>query len=138
MNSIFHKIVSVFMAILVMFTTMSFTIDMHYCGETLVDYSLTQSAHSCGMDMEVPTSDCEIQIPEDSCCTDKQVLIEGQDELKHSFDTLSLEQQNFVASFFYSYINLFEDLDANIIPFRDYNPPFLIRDIQKLHETYLI
>lgn len=138
MNSIFHKIVSVFMAILVMFTTMSFTIDMHYCGETLVDYSLTQSAHSCGMDMEVPTSDCEIQVLEDSCCTDKQVLIEGQDELKHSFDTLSLEQQNFVASFFYSYINLFEDLDSNIIPFRDYNPPFLIRDIQKLHETYLI
>lgn len=126
------------MAILVMFTTMSFTIDMHYCGETLVDYSLTQSAHACQMDMEVPTSDCDIEIPEDSCCTDKQVLIEGQDELKHSFDTLSLEQQNFVASFFYSYINLFEDLDANIIPFRDYNPPFLIRDIQKLHETYLI
>ncbi|MCG2431089.1 HYC_CC_PP family protein [Aequorivita xiaoshiensis] len=138
MNSIFHKIVSVFMAILVMVTTMSFTIDMHYCGEMLVDYSLTQSAHSCGMDMEKPTSDCEIQTLEDSCCSDKQIFIEGQDELKHSFDTLSLEQQTFVASFFYSYINLFEDLDTNIIPFRNYNPPFLIRDIQKLHETYLI
>ncbi len=126
------------MAILVMFTTMSFTIDMHFCGETLVDYSLTQNAHSCGMDMEIPTSDCDNEIPEDSCCTDTQVLVEGQDELKHSFDTLSLEQQTFVASFFYSYINLFEDLDSNIVPFRNYNPPFLIRDIQKLHETYLI
>ncbi len=126
------------MAILVLFTTMSFTVDMHYCGETLIDYSLSQNAHTCGMEMEIHTEDCDSAIPEDSCCTDKQVIIEGQDELKLSIDTLNFEQQVFVATFIYSYTNLFEGLDSNIIPFRNYKPPLLIWDIQTLHETYLI
>ncbi|WP_026450190.1 HYC_CC_PP family protein [Aequorivita capsosiphonis] len=138
MNSFFHKIVSVCLATLVLFTTMSFTVDMHYCGESLVDFSLSQNAHTCGMETEQPSDDCEIGIPDDSCCSDKQIVVEGQDDLKISFDTLNFEQQTFVATFFYTYINLFEDLDTNIIPFRDYKPPLLIRDIQKLHETYLI
>src|SRR5690554_270537 len=138
MKSFFHKALSVFMATLVLFTTMSFTVDMHYCGETLIDFSLSQNAHTCGMETEQPTKDCETGIPEKSCCSDKQIVIEGQDEIKMSVDTLNFDQQIFVASFFYTYINLFEGLDANVIPFRDYKPPLLIRDIQKLHESYLL
>ncbi|XHP72823.1 hypothetical protein KCTC52924_00559 [Arenibacter antarcticus] len=126
------------MATLVLFTTMSFALDMHYCGETLVDFSLAQNTHTCGMEISQSENDCESEVPEQSCCTDKQIIVEGLDNLKLSFDKLSFEQQTFVATFFYSYINLFEDLDKNTIPFRDYKPPYLIQDIQKLHETYLI
>lgn len=137
-KSILHKIASVFLATLVMVTTMSFAVDMHYCGDSLVDYSLFQNAHSCGMESGQPTDDCDTTIPEDSCCTNKQIVIEGQDELKLSFDTLNFEQQVFVATFVYTYANLFEGLDANVIPFKDYRPPILIRDFQKLHEIYII
>lgn len=138
MNQVIHKISAVFMAALVLFTTMSFTVDVHYCGDYMVDFSLIQNARTCGMEAEQKTDDCKTIITEDSCCTDKQIIVEGQDNYKQSFDTLNFEQQTFVATFLYTYINLFEDLDTNIIPFRDYRPPFLIRDIQKLHETYLI
>lgn len=138
MKSFFHKTLSIFMATLVLFTTMSFTVDMHYCGETLVDFSLSQNAHTCGMEKEQPAKDCETGILEDSCCTDKQLVVEGKDDLKLSIDTLNFDQQVFVASFFCTYINLFEGLDSNIIPFRDYKPPLLTRDIQKLHESYLL
>ncbi len=138
MKAFFHKIVSVCLATIVLFTTMSFTVDIHYCGEALVDFSVVHDVETCGMESEQPMNSCESGVSEKPCCSDKQVVIEGQDELKISFDTLSFEQQTFVATFFYSYVNLFEDLDTNIVPFRDYAPPFLIRDIQKLHETYLI
>ena len=138
MKSFFHKMLSAVMATLVLFTTMSFTLDMHYCGETLVDFSLAQNAHTCGMEVPQSNNDCETVVPEQSCCSDKQIVVEGQDNLKLSFDKLSFEQQAFVATFFYTYINLFDDLDENIVPFRNYKPPFLIRDIQKLQETYLI
>lgn len=138
MKTTFNKITSIFLATLVMFTTMSFAVNMHYCGDSLIDYSLFQNAHTCGMETEQPTDDCDTTIPEDSCCTDIQIVIEGQDELKLNFDTLNFEQQVFVATFFYSYVNLFEGLDSNVIPFRDYKPPILIWDFQKLHETYLI
>jgi len=49
-----------------------------------------------------------------------------------------LDQQVFVASFVYSYAHLFEGLAENVIPFRDYSPPPLIRDIQILDQTFLI
>ncbi|WGF92438.1 HYC_CC_PP family protein [Aequorivita marisscotiae] len=138
MKSFFHKSISTALATLVLFTTMSFTVDMHYCGEALVDFSVVHNVKTCGMEKSQSENSCENTVPDDSCCSDKQVVIEGQDELKLSFNSLSFEQQDFVATFFYSYVNLFEELDTNIVPFRDYAPPFLIRDIQKLHETYLI
>ena len=104
----------------------------------MVDYAIGHSATTCGMEHEPSQNTCESEVLDDSCCTDKQIVVEGQDEIKASFDTLSFEQQVFVATFLHSYINLFDVLDTNIIPFRDYKPPLLIRDIQKLHETYLI
>ncbi len=138
MKSFFHKILSVALASLVFVTTMSFTVDMHYCGDSLVDFALFHNAQTCGMENQSSQKSCEAGFSEKSCCSDKQLVVEGQDDLKMSFNTLNFEQQVFVVSFVHSYINLFETLDSHIVPFRDYAVPFLIRDIQKLHETYLI
>lgn len=139
MNSFFHKILAFSMAGIVLFTTMSFTVDFHYCGDSLVDFSVLRSAETCGMDKQQSENDCKNEVADKTCCTDKQIVIEGQDDIKKtSFHQLTLEQQIFVASFTYAYINLFDDLDSNIVPFRDYVPPLIIRDIQKIHETYLI
>ncbi len=138
MNTFFHKSISIALATLVLFTTMSFTVDMHYCGDMMVDFSVIQNAKTCGMEHNQSQNDCESEVQDDSCCSDKQIVVEVQDDLKISFDTLNFEQQVFVATFFYSYINLFDSLDTNIVPSRDYTAPYLIRDIQKLHETYLI
>ena len=127
------------MAFVVLFTTMSFTVDMHYCGDSLVDFSFFTKAETCGMEKTQPTKGCENpSMTEKSCCSDKTIVKEGNDELKTSFNKLTFEQQTFVATFFYTYINLFKGLDENIVPFTDYSPPFVKRDIQKLYETYLI
>jgi hypothetical protein len=125
------------MAFVVLFSTMSFTIDMHYCGDTLVETAIFQKAKGCGMEMENPsTSDCSIT--KKNCCSEEQIAVEGQDELKISFDKLTLDQKVFVASFIYTYINLFEDIDENVASYKDYAPPLVIRQIYKLDETYLI
>ncbi|WP_417620071.1 HYC_CC_PP family protein, partial [Oceanihabitans sediminis] len=54
MKQLIHKIVSLSMAIVVLFSTMSFTIDMHFCGDTLMDTAIFQQVKTCGMDMENP------------------------------------------------------------------------------------
>lgn len=139
MTQFFRKILSVAAAILVFFSTMSFTVDMHFCGDTLVDFSLMQKAETCGMEEGQNESECgRSMVSEISCCSDKQIIAEGQDELNRTFDTLTAEQQIFVAAFTYSYLNLFEGLEQSIVPFRNYIPPLLTRDIQKLHQTYII
>ena len=128
------------MALLVLFSTMSFSVDMHYCGDHLVDFSLTEKVDSCTMKAEMSnsSSECAAMEMEMDCCSDVELVMEGQDDLKISMDQLSLDQQVFVASFVYSYAHLFEGLAENVIPFRDYSPPPLIRDIQILDQTFLI
>ena len=137
MKQVLHKIMSFLMAFIVLFSTMSFTVDMHYCGDTLVETAIFQKAKGCGMEMESPSTEgCSIM--KKDCCSDEQIFIDGQDELQLSFEKISFEQQQFIASFVYTYINLFEGLSENVIPNQDYSPPLVKRDIQALYEVYLI
>lgn len=138
MKSFFNKSIAIVLAGMVFFATTSFTVDMHFCGETLIDFSLVHNVKTCGMEKQQPKKDCESGISKKSCCSDHQIMVEGQDNLKIPSNQLTFQQQAFVVAFFYTYINLFEGLDENVVPFRDYTPPYLIRDVQKLHETYLI
>lgn len=121
------------MALLVLFSTMSFTVDKHFCGSYLVDQAVFSEAEDCGM--EHPA---EGEMTAEDGCRDQKVSVEGQKDLKLSFYDLDLPQQVFLASFTWSYVELFEELPQQFIPFSDYSPPLLVRDFQVLHETFLI
>ena len=138
MNQFLKKIFAVLMSFVVLFSTMSFTFSEHYCGEMLVDSALFSKAESCGMEMQKPAHLEDYNVQKDNCCSDVVIQIEGQNELISDISSLSLEQQVFIASFIYSYVNLFEGLENNIIPFKYYSPPLLIKDIQVLDEVFLV
>jgi hypothetical protein len=89
------------------------------------------------MEMEKPSTE-GCAITKKNCCDDKQLSIEGQDELQIQFDKISFEQQVFIASFIYAYSNLFEEYNEDINSFREYKPPLVVRQLYKLDETYLI
>ena len=137
MKQVFHKIMSFTMAFVVLFSTMSFTVNMHYCGGTLVETAIFQKAKGCGMEMQKPSAE-GCAITKKNCCDDKQLIVEGQDELQLQLDKISFEQQLFITSFVYTYINLFEGLDTNESSYEEYEPPLVIRQIFKIDETYLI
>lgn len=139
MKKVFHKLMAVCMAAVVLMTTMSFTVDMHYCGDTLVDFSLSHDIETCGMEKAEIAISCEKpDVSVKSCCSDEQFIVSGQDELKLNFSKLTFEQQIFVVSFTYSYIRLFEGTASNEVSFFDYAPPFVKRDVQVLHQNFLI
>ncbi|KZS40668.1 hypothetical protein AWE51_06880 [Aquimarina aggregata] len=139
MRNVFHKIMSISMAFVVLITTMSFTIDMHYCGNTLVDVALFKEAKSCGMEMQqYNNQNIDLSFTKKSCCSDKKIIIEGQDNLKDTSKTINLEQEIFITSFIYSYINLFEGIEETKIPFTAYSPPYIKQDVQVLHQVFLI
>ena len=125
------------MAFVVLFSTMSFAVNMHYCGDTLVETAVFQKAEGCGMEMESPSTE-GCAITKKNCCNDEQLLVDGQDELQLQVDTISFEQHLFIASFVYAYSNLFEGLDKNISSYEYYKPPLVIRQLYKIDETYLI
>ena len=137
MKQAIHKIASMVMAFVVLMSTMSFTINMHYCGDTLVETAIFHKAKGCGMEMDKPSTE-GCTITKKNCCDDKQLAIEGQDELQLQVDKITFEQQVFIVSFFHTYINPFEGLDSNVSSYEEYKAPLVIRRIYKIDETYLI
>ena len=125
------------MAFVVMCSTLSFTVDMHYCGGVLVDTAIFNKVKSCGMDMQKPSTEGCSKVKK-NCCSDEQIVLDSQNELQLTVDNISFEQQVFIASFVHTYINLFEGLDKDIISYETYEPPLVIRQLFKLDETYLI
>ncbi len=125
------------MAFVVLFSTMSFTINMHYCGDTLVETVVFHKAEGCGMEMEKPTSE-GCAIAKKMCCEDQQLVVDGQDELQLQVDKISVEKQVFISSFFDTYSHRFDDLEKNVVSYEDYRPPLVRRQLYKLDETYLI
>ena len=132
----FYKSVSTVLALLVLVSTFSFTVDRHYCGSFLVDQAIFSKASSCGMD--VPSHSGTDLMDEDNCCSNQNISVNGQDELKISFQALDLNQQLFLTAFAYSYSNLFEGLPQQVIPFKNYSPPLIVKDIPVLNDTFLI
>jgi hypothetical protein len=128
---------STVMAFVVLFSTLSFTVNMHYCGDSLMDAAIFKKVETCGMEMETPLNE-GCSITKKNCCNDKQLIVEGQNDLQLSIDKISFEQQVFLTSYVYTYINLFEGLDKNVSSYEDYIPPLVVKQIFKLDETYLI
>ena len=132
----FQKSVSTVLALLVLVSTFSFTVDKHFCGNLLVDQAIFSKASSCGMDM--PSHSGTDLMDQDNCCSNQNISVAGQDELKISFQALNLDQQLFLTAFTYSYSNLFEGIPQQVISFKNYTPPLIVKDIPVLNDTFLI
>lgn len=128
------------MAALILLSTSSFTVDMHFCCNKLVDMSLIGKAKVCAEKVQKkkdPTKQCTT-LQEKDCCSNQSFVKTGDDTIKKANTQLEAETIIFLNTFFYVYVNLFEGLEKNIVPFKQYRPPLLSKDIQILHETYLI
>lgn len=132
MKPVFYKIASITLAILVLFSTFSFTVEKHFCGEFLMDVSFTGEADDCGMEMEAKTINKK-------CCKDEVYKIDGQNELQlTSFDKITFEKQQFLTAFFYSYKDLFDDKSTEKTFQKDFPPPEISFNYQVVYQTFLI
>lgn len=136
-KDILHKGFSITLALLVLVSTMSFTVEKHFCGSILVDTAIFTEAESCaGMDMSKnETTENEKY----NCCKNEVEVVKGQNKLKiTSFDDLKFHQQLFFTSYVCAFVNLFEGLPEQIIPHKNYSPPNLVADIQVLDQVFII
>lgn len=136
MKEISQKYGAMTLALLVLFSTLSFTVIKHYCGDMLMSQTVFQEVDACCAAMD-HSSDSELPAQND-CCSTQQFCVQSQESISATFPNLNFSQQVFVASFFYSYLNLFEGLAEQITPFKNYSPPLIVQDVQVLNETFLI
>ena len=137
MKVFIKKISATILSLVVLFSSMSFTIDKHYCGETLVDMSFFGEADRCGMEGMKMNSDAS-KMKKKKCCKDETIVIESSTFDKEKLIILEHVDLEFVFSYAFSYISLYQDIAIEKEYYKDFSPPDVEQDIQVLHQTFLI
>ncbi len=125
------------LATLVVLSSLSWTMEEHYCMGRLVDVAIFGESHGCGMEMEnsLPGQDQEKNT---SCCDEQIVVFDGQDQLKLNKDHIEFSQPILSVCWYYVY-STFLQTSPDLIPPAEYPPPpVYVRDIQLLDEIFLI
>ena len=68
MKRFLHKIGATVLAFVVLFSSFSFTMDTHYCGEFVVDTAYFGKAKGCGMDEAKMATKDQVSVTKKSCC----------------------------------------------------------------------
>jgi len=100
LKRILTKILSFFLTILVLFSSVSFTVEKHLCGGQVYSESIFGKAEKCGINDD----DCELEAnnpfySEKSCCEDEIQFINGSIfEKEQSVKLNNKQQQDFTIS----------------------------------------
>jgi len=128
------KIGAVLMTLIVLISTMSFTINQRYCDGNLVDTTLFSKSDSCKI--VVQSNCCEIT---EECCDHEQIVIDGQKELPSRVSVeIPIIKQFFVlnsSNLFFEDFNLKSKKD---VFYKEYIPPSLIFNKQIIHQVFII
>ncbi|WP_299669601.1 hypothetical protein [uncultured Polaribacter sp.] len=134
MKRIITKITSLLLAFLVLFSTFSFTVATHYCGDFIIAISFTGETEVCEDDMID-----ELSIKMKDCCSEEIQKIEGQDELQvNSSEKFDFKKQQFVTAFFISYKDVFVKTENNKWVYTDFSPPDILFNHQVSYQSFLI
>ncbi len=165
MKNLFLKISSSILAVLVVLSTLSLTVEKHYCGNFLVSVSYFGNTRNC--DGKTGEENCNTSqiikkkkccndeteniegqddlknsiqiIKKKKCCNDETENIEGQDDLKNSIERFDVEKQQlptlFLIPYYYSF---FSNAQKQANPHQYYLSPNLTPDLQILFEVFII
>ena len=138
MKTHFQHIASLLLAVLVLVSTQSYSINTHYCGNILVDKAIMKPAKKCAMHDTNSSLHHEHDDKKDDCCDDEVELIEGQDQLKVQSLDFELPNPVFFEAFVYTFIfnTSFEALEK--VDYSENPPPLLLRDFQAHYQVFLI
>ena len=78
-KAIFHKFLSVTLTVLVLCSTLSLTVEKHFCGSHLVDQAYFSSVKKYGMDSF--SNENKVVVTKKKCCKNVVEFISLQNEL---------------------------------------------------------
>ncbi len=141
MKQFFHKILSFSLALIVLFSSLSFTINKHICGGEVANTTFFIDADNCSMDMQVCETDAskkQTSVDKDPCCKDVSEVIQGNDnnQQAQSFH-LDIPQMEFLTAFVYTFVNYFQET-STVSQYVNYNPPLVYKNIQTLFQVFRI
>lgn len=133
-----NKIFSVILSIVVLVTSMGFTVSSHICGGKKVKTILSVGAADVSCGMEKKANNCaDSSIMKKNCCEDEFQLIQNDEDFNQQLTQFDLST-DFVLAFVISYFELHQGETITADCFKDNSPPPLIKDIPILIQSFLI
>lgn len=125
------------MALVVLVSTMSFTVNIRYCDENIVATTLNSNNDPCTTDNLDAIENC--CIPQKDCCQDAEIVFEGHEELRFQISQELKIQKPFlqvllVDTFHPTYKVTF----SNHSHYTSYVPPIIVKDTQLIHQVFQI
>lgn len=135
---IFRTILCSLLALLVLISSSSFTVNMHLCGGHVQSVSVIEKATPCAMELAKTPPCHKSMAKKKSCCTEDHITFEGKSFKSHEVTSLLLLQ-----SFWVVELPLISDLNipvasATEFHLSQYSPPLIDRDITLQLRSFLI
>lgn len=140
MKTISHKITAVFLSLLVLFTTTTYGMNTHICGDSVYSISLFGVADDCEMDLD----NCQIAnedfstLLEESCCNDINIVVENQTFYPANDIQFDENQTLLITPFLIHLKNLYQSFNDTEKRDVNYYSPRINIDIYILYEVFLI
>ncbi|MDF1697839.1 MAG: hypothetical protein P1U56_18470 [Saprospiraceae bacterium] len=100
-----HRITALILAFMMLFSSVGFSVDFHYCKGNLKSFSLIGEASACHQAKKICPRHAEMQVEEKSddskCCTNETIVVEDLDTDYNVSPDIKLTdfQVDFIASF---------------------------------------
>ncbi|MFK5891168.1 MAG: hypothetical protein QM486_10625 [Flavobacteriaceae bacterium] len=140
MKKLSFKIASLLLAFTVLFSTLSFSVNRHYCGELLFSQSFFNHSLDCGMEtMDFSNTDNPFSDSMKSDgCHNIQLLIKGQNVEQKALISNSLELHKIALILDFDILPFEESIQKNLPFYKNYSPPLLVKNISVLVQTFRI
>lgn len=146
-----HRITAVLMAMMIFISSISFSIDMHYCQNNLIDISFIGKAKPCYEKKQAAKCSTENEQGEHihfqnaslafdhNCCHNKTIIFDKLvSDVTSTFVTFKSDLQTEYTIGYITTNHNSEAIEFNFQSFTFYRPPLPDRDLFKLHQVFLI
>lgn len=134
-----NKIAAITLALMLLFASSSFTVNIHLCddGNSAVAF-MSSAAHFCDKQQPRPSDGAACLMHKKDCCSNKVIAKNFSDSfVKIAPDTKTKDKVWLTLYSFYEMLPI-EEFQENEVPFYGYHPPLLSQDLQVLHQVFLI
>ncbi|NQW36290.1 MAG: hypothetical protein HQ471_04720 [Flavobacteriales bacterium] len=141
MKKIGFKISALLLAFTMLFSTLSFSVNKHYCGDMLFSQTYFSHAEDCGMqqmDLCGGENSSSQTIINNSCCQNVQLFIKGQTVEQKALVSESLESNQIVCVQNFKSFDFKSDYQQQPAFYQNYTPPLLVENIPVLVQSFLI
>lgn len=129
------SIFSSLLALVVLLSSLSFTIDKHICMGQVHSLAILKDASSCGMDMMAKKDMSAME----GCCQNEKTVIKGNDYQVKTLKPIAVEYQSeWVATLSHVIETLDFESSVTYPAHLTYKPPLIEREIPVLIQSFLI